>query len=303
MSKPVIFFGTEEFSAVSLRALLDANVEIAAVVSKPDSPKGRSKELTPSPVKVVAQNANIPVWQPEKVASISEDIQKLGEVAGILVSYGKLIPDDILDLFNPGIINIHPSLLPKYRGPSPIESAILGGDNETGVSIMKLTTEMDAGPVYSQTTLPLTGNEYADDLYKTLAQKGAGQLIDILPSILDGTLQPTEQNNHNATYTQLLTKKNGVIDWQKSAIQLEREIRAYRDWPKSRADLRKTEVIITAAQVESGNNTPGTIEVIDNQLHVYCGQGYLNIQKLQPLGKKEMPVQAFLAGYKNKITR
>ncbi len=303
MSKKIVFFGTEEFSAVSLSALLDANIEIVAVVTKPDSPKGRSKELTPSPVKIIAGNANIPVWQPEKVAEISENIQKLGDVAGILVSYGKLIPSEILNLFSTGIINIHPSLLPSYRGPSPIESAILAGDSQTGVSIMKLVSEMDAGPVYSQTTVPLMGNEYANELYKNLAKKGAEQLIDILPSILDGSLQPTEQNNDDASYCQLIAKENGVIDWQKPAIQLEREIRAYRDWPKSRTVLRKTEVILIAADVRSGDKTPGTIEIMDNELHVYCGEGYLNIQKLQPLGKKEMPVQAFLAGYKNKITQ
>lgn len=303
MSKKIVFFGTEEFSAVSLRALLDAHIEIVAVVTKPDSPKGRSKELTPSPVKIVAQDANIPVWQPEKVAEITENIQNLGDVAGILVSYGKLITDKVLNLFNPGIINIHPSLLPKYRGPSPIESAILNGDSETGVSIMKLTPEMDAGPVYSQTTLPLTGDEYASELYNTLAQKGAEQLINNLPSILDGTLQPTEQNNDDATYTQLLSKENGVIEWQKPALRIEREIRAYRDWPKSRAVLRKTEVIIAAARAVAGDKTPGTIEIIDNELHVYCGEGYLNILNIQPLGKKEMPVQAFLAGYKYKIIR
>lgn len=301
MSKKIVFFGTEEFSAVSLRALLDAQIEIAAVVTKPDSAKGRSKELLPSPVKTTALAANIPVWQPEKVADISENIQKLGDTAGILVSYGKLIPDEILSLFTPGIINIHPSLLPKYRGPSPIESAILNGDSETGVSIMKLTAEMDAGPVYSQVVLPLTSTEYVDELYKTLAQKGAEQLINELSSILDGSLQPTEQNDDDASYTQLLKKENGVIDWQKPAVQIEREIRAYHNWPKSRATLGETELIITSANVMDGDKTPGTIEVVDNELHLYCGGGHLNIQKLQPLGKKEMPVQAFLAGYKNKI--
>lgn len=303
MSKKIVFFGTEEFSAVSLQALIDAKVDIALVVTKPDMRKGRGKELLPSPVKVIAQKANIAVLQPEKVGDIKDDIQKLDDVAGILVSYGKLIPDSILSLFTPAIINIHPSLLPSYRGPSPIESAIVSGDNETGVSIMKLTAEMDAGPVYSQVVLPLAGDEYADDLYKKLARKGAEQLIDVLPSILDGSKQPIEQDDDHATYCQLLTKEDGVINWQKTAVQIERDIRAYHNWPKSRTNLLDTEVIITAANVNSGNKKPKTIEIIDNELHIYCGEGYLNIQKIQPLGKKEMPVQAFLAGYKNKITQ
>lgn len=300
MSKTIIFFGTEDFSATSLLALLDAGFEIHAVVTKPDSAKGRSKELTSSPVKILAQKHNILVWQPENVADISKDTQKLGDVAAVLVSYGKLVPDEILELFTPGIVNLHPSLLPSYRGPSPIESAILSGDSETGVSIMKLTTEMDAGPVYSQATLPLVGNEYADELYKSLAQKGAEQLISVLPSILDGTLQPSEQNN-SASYCKLIKKADGNIDWNEPASKIERNIRAYNIWPKSRAKLGDIEVIITKARTESGNGQPGKVEVVDDKLLVYCGEGRLDIEQIQPLGKKEMPVQAFLAGYKNKI--
>jgi len=300
MSKPIVFFGTEEFSVTCLQALIDAGFEISAVVTKPDSSKGRSSELTPSPVKIIAQNTHIPVWQPEKVIEISENITKLDYPIGILVSYGKLIPDEVLSLFTPGIINIHPSLLPKYRGPSPIESAILHGDSETGVSIMQLTSEMDAGPIYSQTKLTLTGSEYANDLYKTLAEQGAGQLIDILPSIIDGT-KPTAQNEDEASYCKLIEKSNGIIDWKKSAIQIEREIRAYYIWPKSRAKLGDFEVIISKAHVESEDGVPGKVEIVDGSLIVYCSENCLSIDAIQPLGKKEMPIQAFLAGYKNKI--
>lgn len=302
MSKTIIFFGTEDFSATNLQALIDADFDIAAVVTKPDTAKGRSKELVPSPVKIIAQNANIPVWQPEKVTDIAKNVQELNNPAGVLVSYGKLIPDEILKLFNPGIINLHPSLLPKYRGPSPIESAIVSGDSETGVSIMQLTHEMDAGPVYSQIKLPLNGNEYADDLYKTLAKKGAKQLVTSLPSILDGSLQAREQNQADVVICQLIEKTDGNIDWNQPAAQIERKIRAYNIWPKSRTKLGNVEVIITKAHPESGGDTPGKVEIADDKLIVYCGENCLSIDMIQPIGKKEMPIQAFLAGYKDKFT-
>ncbi len=301
LSKPIVFFGTEEFSSVSLRALLDAGFEIAVVVTKPDSAKGRSKELTPSPVKAIAQNANIPVLQPEKAIEITDNLKKLQSPIGILVSYGNLIPDAMLDLFTPGIINIHPSLLPSYRGPSPIESAVLNGDSKTGVSIMKLTKEMDAGPVYSQIEIPLSNTEYADTLYRTLAQKGAEQLVAVLPSILDGSLQPSSQNEDNASYCQLIEKADGNIDWNDTASKIDREIRAYSAWPKSRTKLGDIEVIITKAHIAGGNNSAGKIELTDDKLLVYCGENSLEIEQIQPIGKKEMPIRAFLAGYKNRF--
>ncbi|MDO8336324.1 MAG: methionyl-tRNA formyltransferase [Candidatus Saccharibacteria bacterium] len=301
MSKTILFFGTEDFSATSLQSLIDNSFDICTVVTKPDSAKGRSRELTPSPVKVIAEKNNIPVWQPENVGEITENIKKLGDVAGILVSYGKLIPDDVLELFKPGIINLHPSLLPKYRGPSPIESAILKGDSETGVSIMKLSAEMDAGPVYSQLKIPLAGTEYANELYKNLAQKGTEQLISVLPSILDGTLQPTEQNNDSATYCKLIEKTDGGINWQQSAPEIAKKIRAYNIWPKSRTKLGDVEVIIAKARVINGIGESGKVEISDNKLMVYCAESCLEIQQVQPIGKKEMPIQAFLAGYKSKI--
>lgn len=301
MSKKIIFFGTEQFSAISLRALLDANVEIAAVVTKPDSSKGRSKELLPSPVKLIAIGANIPVWQPENVSDIADDIKKLNNPVGILVSYGKLIPDEVLGLFEPGIINLHPSILPKYRGPSPIESAILNGDDETGVSIMKLVNEMDAGPVYTQTKIALNHTEYINDLYTTLAHTGAEQLVASLPSILDGSMQPSRQNESDATYCQLIQKTDGDIDWKQTATEIERKIRAYNVWPKSRTKLGNVEVIINKAHIENKSGEPGSVDTTDGKLIVYCGKDCLSIDTIQPLGKKEMPVQAFLAGYKNKI--
>lgn len=303
ISKPIVFFGTEEFSARSLRALIDAGFNVAAVVTKPDSPKGRGKKLSAPIVKEIALESNVPVWQPEKIVEIREKITKLDTPVGVLVSYGKLITQDILGLFTPGIINIHPSLLPKYRGPSPIESAILNGERETGVSIMQLTNEVDAGSVYSQIKISLNGDEYTDDLYKTLAQKGSKLLVNTLPSILNGQLQPAPQNENEVSHSKLIAKNDGIIDWNKPAIQIEREVRAFHVWPKSSTGLGEVEVIITKAHVVPGDDTPGKIEVdVDaNLMMIYCGEGYLCVDRLQPIGKKEMPVQAFLSGYKDRL--
>lgn len=308
MSRPIVFFGTEAFSVTSLQALIDAGYEIVAVVTKPDSHKGRSQKLTSSPVKILAEKANLPVWQPQKVADIYEDIEKLNSPIGVLVSYGKLIPQEVLKLFTPGIINLHPSLLPKYRGPSPIESAILNGDKQTGVSIMQLSSEMDAGPVYSQITLPLRGDENAEDLYKTLAKYGAEQLVNSLPFIWDESLQPATQNEGEATYCKLIKKADGVIDWHKPAELIEREIRAFHTWPKSRTQLGKVEVIISKTHIVPSRGVDqktGDITIISEvgELGIVCGDGAtLYIDTIQPLGKKEMPIKAFLAGYKDKLT-
>lgn len=301
----IIFFGTEEFSADSLRALIDSGYLIAAVVTKPDSIKGRGHTLIPPTVKIIAESHGIPVWQPAKLAEIHDNIADLQPVTGVLVSYGKIIPQSIINLFTPGIINVHPSKLPLYRGPSPIEAAILNGDSHTGVSIMQLSAAMDAGPVYTFTPYKLQGDETQESLYKTLGEIGATKLVAILPSIIDSSLTPNPQNEDSATYCKLIEKSAGNIDWTKSAQQIEREIRAYHTWPKSRTNLNEIDTIITAAYVVSPEDKkePGTVEV-DNERQtvlIHAGIDALSIERLKPMGKKEMPVRAFLAGYKGRL--
>ncbi|OYX39730.1 methionyl-tRNA formyltransferase, partial [Candidatus Saccharibacteria bacterium 32-50-10] len=196
----IIFFGTEHSSLTSLKALVEAGYNIAAVVTKPDAPRGRGQKVTEPPVKTFATERGIEVWQPIKLRDIEQEIKSLQPAVGVLVSYGKIIPQSILDLFHPGIINLHPSLLPKWRGPSPIEAAIAARDRETGVSIMKLEAGMDSGPVYQQRALPLDGSETKQNLYTSLFDMGNQMLVDLLPDILSGKLQPVAQNHHDATY-------------------------------------------------------------------------------------------------------
>ena len=301
-TNPIIFFGTEEFSATSLQALIDHDFHIAAVVTKPDSKKGRGHKLVPPTVKRIAEAHDIPVWQPQKLRDIVDDIKKLQPVTGVLVSFGKIIPQSIIDLFTPGIVNVHPSLLPTYRGPSPIESAILNGDTETGVSIMQLSAAMDAGPVYTRISHLLIGTETQPELYETLGKAGAKELVRVLLSIMSGELQPTPQNESAATYCQLIQKRDGVLDWTKSAWQLEREIRAYIDWPGSRTTLGDIDVIITKAHVEECSGIDQLMDMQPERPSKQCGDNYcLFFDAVKPIGKKEMPIQAFLAGYKDRL--
>lgn len=302
ISKPIVFFGTEDFSLLTLKALIDANFPIAAVVTKPDMPKGRGHSVVPPPVKTLAIDHGITVFQPSKLHEITEAISQLDSPIGVLVSYGKIIPQSIIDLFSPGIVNIHPSLLPKYRGPSPIETALLNGDTQTGISIMQLSAAMDAGPVYTQLPISTNGNETAEELYAHLGNLGAKLLIDTLPGIIDGTILPTPQDESTATYCRLIQKTDGVIDWSQTGASIERQIRAYHEWPQSRTTIGDIDVIITSAQTFLTAKKPsGTIEIIDNNLFIYASDIALRIKALKPLGKKEMPVQAFLSGYRSRI--
>ncbi len=288
--KKIVFFGTEEFSLTALKGLVEAGYNVVAVITKPDSKRGRKQTLTPPSVKVYAESQNIPVWQPAKLSEVENDIKAIGDVAGVLVSYGKIIPGSIINLFNPGIINVHPSLLPMYRGPSPIESAILNGDRQTGVTIMKLEARMDAGPIYSQIIQPLTGSETKPELYQTLAELGTMRLLDNLPAILDGSLKPTPQDGSKATYCNLLSKDDSLLKPQLlTASEAERQIRAYLGYPKTKIEVLGKEIVVTKAHLTSEPKTP---------LDIACQDGvYLSIDELVAPSGQKMDARAFLNGY------
>lgn len=288
--KPIVFFGTEDFSLVSLQALIDAQLPIAAVVTKPDSRKDRGHKLVPPSVKKLAQAHDIPVWQPTKLTDITDDIHALGSPAGVLVSYGKIIPQSIIDLFQPGIVNVHPSLLPKYRGPSPIESAIANGDQETGVTIMQLSAAMDAGPLYAFAPYELTGRETRPELYHTLGELGAQTLIAVLPAIIDGSLTPRPQDDSQASYCQLLAKDDAWLRPEsQTAAQAERLVRAHLGFPKSKLTVQGHDVIITKAHVTATKNTPLDVAFQDG--------AFLSIDELIAPSGKTMSAEAFLRGY------
>ncbi len=287
-SKRLVYFGTEAYSQGPLAALIAAGANITAVITKPDAPSGRGRTLTPPAIKTLAEGHHLPVWQPQHLRDIIPQLTQLKPTAGVLVAYGKIIPPALLELFPQGIINIHPSLLPRYRGPAPIEAAILGGDRQTGVTLMRLDTGMDTGPIYAQATLNLTGHETRQELYDRLFDLGSTLLLQHLPAILNGSLTPTPQPHTGATVTRLLTKADGQLDLSKSAEQLTREIRAYLGWPGSRTLIYGQEALITAAQaVPAGASVP---------LGLPTGQDQLNVLRLKPAGKRDMSAAEFLAG-------
>lgn len=292
MSKPLIFFGTEDFSATVLQSLIDGDYDITAVITKPDFYKGRGRKLVEPVVKKLAAKYNITVLQPQKLSEIIDFIHDNQPALGILVSYGKIIPPNIIALFTPGIINVHPSLLPKYRGPSPIETAILNDDPATGVSIMLLTAKMDAGPVYARETSVLTGTETKLELYDRLSRLGANLLIKILPDIFSGNLEPTPQTELDATYCPLLTKDESWLKpEQKNASRLEREIRAYTGYPKSRYILYGQEVIIQEAHIAHSNDeSPIILHCVENTT--------LAIDQLIAPSGKSVGSASFLRGYR-----
>lgn len=219
----------------------------------------------------------------------------------VLAAYGHIIPQSVLDQFPLGIINIHPSLLPKYRGSTPIEQVILDGEKKTGVSIMQLSFKMDEGPIYKQKSVNLSGKETKEELTAELQKLGAELLIEVLPSIFSGKLKPRQQSHPDrATYTRRLAKQDGLIDWNKSAEAIYREIRAFQGWPKSSCVLFGIDMTVLESRVSDGRGSPtGTVsfDLSAKKISVQCKQSSLVITKLQPAGKKPMDPTAFLNGY------
>jgi methionyl-tRNA formyltransferase len=291
MSKTIVFFGTDDSSLIALQGLVESGYNVAAVVTKPDSKSGRGQALTAPSVKKFALEHGINVWQPAKISDINDDIKTLGpDIIGVLVSFGKIIPQTTIDLFNPGIVNLHPSLLPLYRGPSPIESVIENGDEQTGVSIMKLTADMDAGPIYGQTIYKLSGNETRPELYKTLFQVGTVALINLLPSIIDGSLQPTPQDDGQAVYCHLFNKDDAWLRPNEVTVtKAERLVRAHLGFPKTKVDVLGHTVVITKAHASNEQKNP---------LDIFCqDNNYLSIDELIAPSGRTMSAQDFLNGY------
>ena len=289
---PIIFFGTEDFSAVSLQKLIDEGFEIAGIITKPDSRKGRGQKLQAPKVKQIGEKFNIPVIQPQKISEITDFVKKFEKPAGVLVSFGRIIPQEIIDLFTPAIVNVHPSLLPKYRGSSPIESAILNGDEKTGVSLMKLSKEMDAGDVYSQEEIELSKTETASDLYKTCGEIGAEMLVRDLPKIISGEIKGQKQDDSQAEYCQLLKKSDALLSQdEQTAEQAEQQIRAFEFFPKSKIKLGEHLIIVKSAKVVSSNpeNSPLTLKFAEGT--------FLKIERLITPNGKETAAKSFENGY------
>ncbi|HEX5455867.1 MAG TPA: methionyl-tRNA formyltransferase [Candidatus Saccharimonadales bacterium] len=297
-SKKLVFFGNEQLATgvdsdySVLEALLDRGYDVIRIFSRPKD----------TDIENLATRHNIPLTISLDMGSVAKELKNLKPAAGILVAYGLVVPKEVIDIFPKGILNIHPSLLPKGRGPAPIEETILDGSKETGVSIMLLSEDMDKGPVLAQKKIGLSGHETKQYLADNLLQTGSELLINCLESIFSGEgLEPVPQADTGATYTRKIKKEDGVIDWDKPAKAIEKEIRAYAGWPKSRTQLASVDSIITAAEVSDESGKPGDYKVEGKSLSVFAGKGSLIIKRIQPAGKREMSTDEFLRGYAQRL--
>ncbi|WP_343162553.1 methionyl-tRNA formyltransferase [Desulfurobacterium thermolithotrophum] len=296
--------GTPDFAVPSLKKLFEAGFEIPLVITQPDRPAGRGKRIKPPPVKVLAEKLNIPVYQPERVKGNEELLNKLKEISPDLIvvaAYGKILPNEILDLPKFGCINVHASLLPEYRGASPIQSALLDGKEKTGVTIMLISPELDAGDIISQKEVLIDRKDNAQTLHDKLANLGAELLVETIPSYVSGKLKPIPQESSKATYCKPITKEMGKIDWTLPAEKIFNMIRAFTPWPSAYTTFRGKRIKLLEAEPIEGNGNPGEVIKADKELVISTGEGALKIKKLRPEGKKEISGEEFIRGYRIKV--
>ncbi|MFH1610576.1 MAG: methionyl-tRNA formyltransferase [Patescibacteria group bacterium] len=298
------FFGTPEFAEIILKRLFEEDAfEIAVVVCAPDKPVGRKQVLTAPSVKVLVKENNIQVLQPEKLDDIF--IQKLEEFnldLNVVAAYGKIMPLKVLDIPKHKSINVHPSLLPKYRGPSPIQAAILNGDKETGITIILMDEKMDHGPILSQERYILKDNLTIGDIHDELADLSGKILVDTIYKYISKKIQPQEQDHDEATFCKMIEKEHAKIDWDKPASDIYNQWRAFTPWPGLFMDYKGN--ILKFIQIEltkiKDNINHGEFIVKDKKLYISCKDNILlEIKKLQPQGKKVMDADSFINGHLN----
>ncbi len=300
----VVFMGTPDFAAGILQALLDASYTVTGVVTQPDRPSGRKRELKPGPVKEIALQHDIPVFQPTKIreAEAVETVRAMNPDLIVVAAFGQIISKELLDLPKYGCINVHASLLPAYRGAAPIQHAILDGCDSTGVSIMRMNEGLDTGDIISVREIPVSENETGGSLFDKLAVLGAELLLDTIPSIVDGSAVYTPQPAESTTaYASMMKKEMGHIDWSEDAETIMRKIRAFSPWPSAYTMLDKKALKIWSAHIEKADLTgeePGKILRQDNRgFYIATGKGILCPDEVQMAGKKKMTAAEFLRGY------
>lgn len=299
----IVFMGTPDFAVPSLKQLIQDGHEIAGVYTQPDKPKNRGMKLTPPPVKVVAQAHNLPVFQPKTLRD--EDVQReLADLAPELVvvaAYGKLLPKAVLELPALGCINVHSSLLPKYRGAAPINWAILNGEQETGVTIMHMAEALDAGDIILQAATPIDQNESVELLHDRLAEMGAELLSKAVTALAEGTAPRIPQDESQYTYAPMLSRELSPIDWSRSALEIHNQIRGLVPWPATTMELKGTKFKVFASLLtgETAEQPGGTVLGSDKKgIRMVCGDGgVLCITEVQAPGKKRMKAVDYLRGH------
>jgi methionyl-tRNA formyltransferase len=296
--------GTPEFAVPSLQVLLEGKDQVVGVVTQPDQPSGRGMAFHAPPVKVLAEAHHVPVFQPAKlrVPGVLEQLQAWQPDLIVVAAYGRILPTTILTLPPLGCINVHASLLPKYRGAGPIQWAIANGETETGITIMQISEQMDAGDILLQKALPIAATDTGSSLHDKLARLGAEALQEAIELLKAGRLTARQQNENEVTPAPLIQKDDGHVDWNLAAAVIERRVRAFNPWPSAYTTLNGKLLKIFAAQVEhsfrSSQAAPGTIiEVTPVSVSVVTGNGVLTLLEVQLAGKKRLSAEEFLRGY------
>ena len=300
----VVFAGTPDFAASSLAALLDSEHEVVAVYTQPDRPAGRGRKLTPSPVKQLAQAQALPVYQPVslKDAEAQAELAALNADVMVVVAYGLLLPQAVLDTPRLGCINVHASLLPRWRGAAPIQRAIEAGDSASGVTIMQMDVGLDTGDMLYKLACPITAEDTSGTLYDKLANLGPQGLIETLKQLAAGTAKPVVQDEALVTHAQKLSKEEARINWNESAAVIERKIRAFNPVPAAWVEYQGKPMKIWRAEVVAQQGRAGEVlSCSADGLVVACGENALKITELQPSGSKRMPIAAFAAGHKIEV--
>ncbi|MCA9887743.1 MAG: methionyl-tRNA formyltransferase [Anaerolineae bacterium] len=295
----IIFMGTPDFAVPTLQALIQHH-DVIGVVTQPDRPAGRRGDLRPPPIKVIAEEAGIPVFQPEKLRRKSA-IAELKEMGipdlYVVAAFGQILPQAVLDIPRKGCINVHGSLLPRWRGAAPLQAAIMAGDEETGITIMLMDAGLDTGPMLSKRAIPITADETGESLHDKMAQLGADLLIDTLPGYLGGAIEPEAQNDDTTTYAPQISREDGNIDWAQDAASIERRIRAFTPWPGTFSYWDGTQIKILGGHVLDGNAPTGHVVQSGDAIAVGTGEGLLRLDEVQLAGKKRVAIHEFVNGY------
>jgi methionyl-tRNA formyltransferase len=302
----VVFFGTPRFAVPTLQHLLDSPHTVAGVVTQPDRPRGRGQKVTYAPVKALALDHHVPVFQPDRLKppEVAETLRAWQPDVAVVAAYGRIIPEHLLTIPRLGMINVHASLLPKYRGAAPVHRAVMNGDAETGVTIMRVVKELDAGPMFATVARPIGPDETSDVVEDALAELGAELLMAVLEPLAAGTADEEPQDGTQATYAHRLTKEEGLIDWSQPAAAIHNRVRGLHPWPHAYTYLRGQRLIVRRTRVdvagrEAAPDTPGgTVLRIDKDaIHVATGDVGLGIVELQPEGRRAMLVHDFILGH------
>ena len=299
----IVFMGTPHLSIPVLERIVDDGHEILAVYTQPDRTSGRGRRKAISPLKEYSVSKNYLVLQPENFRSNSSEINTLKKFdadIAVVAAYGILLPPEVLSAFRHGCINLHPSLLPKYRGASPVSSTILAGDKYTGVTIIQLDSGMDSGPILSQEKIKLRGDEFCDKLTMDLFMLGSKLVSKTISEFATGNIEIVQQDHDKATFTEKLSRNDGLIDWTKGFNRIWKEIRAYKPWPGSHTKFKGKNLKIIEAKISTENKSPsGYVSIHRNEVYVGTGDGSLNVKKLQVEGGKIVLASDFARGHKD----